>query len=128
MPDRMIRHNSRPGSLAILQPMFDPIDRLVDYVPTKAAYDPRWMLEGRMIVNNGPGGDGSSQWLSGFFDRGSFHEIMKAWAKTVVCGRARLGGLPLGVIAVETRSVEVQVSFNQNKNASLLFKFRMSDK
>jgi acetyl-CoA carboxylase/biotin carboxylase 1 len=128
MPDRMIRHNSRPGSLAILQPMFDPIDRLVDYVPTKAAYDPRWMLEGRMIVNNGPGGDGSSQWLSGFFDRGSFHEIMKAWAKTVVCGRARLGGLPLGVIAVETRSVEVQVSFNQNKNASLLFKFRISDK
>ena len=30
---------------------------------------------------------------SGFFDRDSFVEIMKGWAKTVVCGRARLGGI-----------------------------------
>ena len=26
-----------------------------------------------------------------------------------MCGRARLGGIPLGVIAVETRTVELQV-------------------
>lgn len=25
----------------------DPIDRLVEFVPTKAPYDPRWMLAGR---------------------------------------------------------------------------------
>lgn len=25
----------------------DPIDRAVDFVPTKAPYDPRWMLAGR---------------------------------------------------------------------------------
>lgn len=25
----------------------DPIDRPVDFVPTKAPYDPRWMLAGR---------------------------------------------------------------------------------
>lgn len=106
MPERII--NTRPLSLPILQPYFDPIDRLVEYTPTKAAYDPRWMLEGRMCT--GSGGDLGNVWQSGFFDRGSFHEIMKAWAKTVVCGRARLGGLPLGVIAVETRTVEVQVS------------------
>lgn len=25
----------------------DPIDREVEFMPTKAPYDPRWMLEGR---------------------------------------------------------------------------------
>lgn len=25
----------------------DPVDRLVEFVPTKAPYDPRWMLAGR---------------------------------------------------------------------------------
>ena len=28
-------------------------------------------------------------WVSGFFDRGSFDEIMQPWAQTVVVGRAR---------------------------------------
>jgi len=49
------------------------------------------------------------EWESGFFDRGSFDEIMGAWAQTVVCGRARLGGIPVGVIAVETRTVELNL-------------------
>jgi acetyl-CoA carboxylase carboxyltransferase component len=31
------------------------------------------------------------------------------WAQTVVCGRARLGGIPVGVIAVETRTVELNL-------------------
>jgi acetyl-CoA carboxylase/biotin carboxylase 1 len=43
--------------------------------------------------------------LSGFFDRDSFTETLAGWARTVVCGRARLGGLPCGVVAVETRMV-----------------------
>ncbi len=34
---------------------------------------------------------------------------MAPWAQTVVCGRARLGGIPVGVIAVETRTVEVTI-------------------
>lgn len=34
---------------------------------------------------------------------------MSAWAQTVRCGRARLGGIPLGVIAVETRTVELSI-------------------
>ena len=42
----------------------------------------------------------------GFFDKGSFIETLNNWAKTVVTGRARLGGIPCGIIAVETRSVE----------------------
>jgi acetyl-CoA carboxylase carboxyltransferase component len=32
----------------------------------------------------------------------SFVETFEGWAKTVVTGRAKLGGIPVGVIAVET--------------------------
>ncbi|XP_069882456.1 acetyl-CoA carboxylase 2 isoform X1 [Dipodomys merriami] len=81
----------------------DPIDRDVEFVPSRAPYDPRWMLAGR------PHPTLSGAWQSGFFDQGSFREIMAAWAQTVVTGRARLGGIPVGVIAVETRTVEVAV-------------------
>ncbi|KAM9329623.1 acetyl-CoA carboxylase 2 isoform 2-T2 [Gastrophryne carolinensis] len=81
----------------------DPVDRPVEFTPTKAPYDPRWMLAGRVH----PTIKGS--WQSGFFDHGSFMEIMQRWAQTVVTGRARLGGIPVGVIAVETRSVEMAV-------------------
>ncbi|KAL0994179.1 hypothetical protein UPYG_G00118810 [Umbra pygmaea] len=81
----------------------DPIDRLVEFTPTKAPYDPRWMLAGR------PGQTPKSPWQSGFFDHGSFSEIMQPWAQSVVVGRARLGGIPTGVVAVETRSVELSI-------------------
>ncbi|XP_073438704.1 acetyl-CoA carboxylase 2 isoform X1 [Dendrobates tinctorius] len=81
----------------------DPIDRLIEFIPTKAPYDPRWMLAGR------PHPTIKGTWQTGFFDLGSFKEIMQRWAQTVVVGRARLGGIPLGVIAVETRSVEMAV-------------------
>ncbi|XP_069727330.1 acetyl-CoA carboxylase 2 isoform X1 [Phaenicophaeus curvirostris] len=81
----------------------DPIEREIDFVPSKVPYDPRWMLAGR------PHPTLKGTWQSGFFDQGSFLEIMRPWAQTVVVGRARLGGLPVGVIAVETRSVEVTI-------------------
>ncbi len=42
-------------------------------------------------------------------DFGSFDEIMRPWAQTVVAGRARLGGIPVGVICVETRTVELNL-------------------
>ncbi|XP_063979421.1 acetyl-CoA carboxylase isoform X2 [Diachasmimorpha longicaudata] len=80
----------------------DPIDREIVYVPTKNPYDPRVMLEGRMSVD-------TNTWESGFFDRGSWEEIMRPWAQTVVTGRARLGGIPCGVVAVETRTVDFQL-------------------
>ncbi|XP_037603973.1 acetyl-CoA carboxylase 1 isoform X5 [Sebastes umbrosus] len=81
----------------------DPIDRLVDFIPTKTPYDPRWMLAGR------PSQTPKGSWQSGFFDQGSFMEIMQPWAQSVVVGRARLGGIPTGVVAVETRSVELSI-------------------
>lgn len=51
------------------------------------------------------GTDGSS-WVSGFFDRGSYQEYLSGWGKSVVVGRARIGGIPMGVINVETRLSE----------------------
>ncbi|XP_049645344.1 acetyl-CoA carboxylase 2 [Suncus etruscus] len=81
----------------------DPIDREIEFHPSRAPYDPRWMLAGR------PHPAVKGAWQSGFFDQGSFREILQPWAQTVVTGRARLGGIPVGVIAVETRTVEVAI-------------------
>lgn len=90
----------RGGELPMTIPN-DPIDRNIGFTPTKSPYDPRWMLAGRINPSN-PG-----EWETGFFDKGSWSEIMAPWAQTVVTGRAKLGGIPVGVIAVETRSVEL---------------------
>ncbi|CAL1131713.1 unnamed protein product [Cladocopium goreaui] len=79
----------------------DPLDRSVEFRPTKQPYDPRHMLAGTTT--------GNGKWLSGFFDRGSFVEYMAGWGRSVVVGRARLGGIPMGVIAVETRNVERRI-------------------
>eukprot|EP01116_Phalansterium_solitarium_P020509 TRINITY_DN6083_c0_g1_i2.p1 TRINITY_DN6083_c0_g1~~TRINITY_DN6083_c0_g1_i2.p1 ORF type:complete len:1954 (+),score=684.67 TRINITY_DN6083_c0_g1_i2:86-5863(+) len=77
--------------------LLDPIDRTIDFEPS-SLYDPRHMLAGY--------NDPARGWVSGFFDRDSFTESLGGWGKTVVCGRARLGGIPMGVIAVETRTME----------------------
>ena len=79
----------------------DPVDRDVTFVPPSEAYDPRLLITGR------PSTTDASGWESGLFDKGSFTEMLGGWAKTVITGRARLGGIPVGVIAVETNSVEV---------------------
>ncbi|XP_026541261.1 acetyl-CoA carboxylase 2 isoform X1 [Notechis scutatus] len=84
-------------------PPSDPVEREIDFVPSKVPYDPRWMLAGR------PHPTVKGSWQSGFFDQGSFAEIMQPWAQTVVVGRARLGGIPVGVIAVEARTVELAI-------------------
>lgn len=76
----------------------DTWDRDVQFRPKKdETFDVRWMLEGRETEDG---------FESGLFDKGSFFETLSGWAKGVVVGRARLGGIPLGVIAVETRTIE----------------------
>ncbi len=128
MPETMLH---RPP---ILPGFHDPINRPIDFMPTSTPYDPRHMIQGRQLTSlqqtNGNSETGLSTtptFQSGFFDRDSFIEIMKGWAKTVVCGRARLGGIrkfsnkicsenfhtffnltAMGVIAVETRTVELE--------------------
>ncbi|KAI4277224.1 MAG: hypothetical protein LQ337_001938 [Flavoplaca oasis] len=81
-----------------IAPNVDTWDRNVQYMPLhQQAYDPRWLIAGK---------DDDEGFLSGLFDKDSFQEALGGWARTVVVGRARLGGIPMGVIAVETRSVE----------------------
>ncbi|KAJ1994228.1 acetyl-coenzyme-A carboxylase [Coemansia spiralis] len=75
----------------------DPVERIIAYEPPAGPSDPRLFLAGADTENG---------WLSGFFDRGSYVETLGGWARTVVTGRARLGGIPMGVIAVEGRTVE----------------------
>lgn len=76
----------------------DKWDREITFAPTTdEPYDVRWMIAGRETPEG---------FESGLFDKDSFFETLSGWAKGVVVGRARLGGIPLGIIAVETRMVE----------------------
>ena len=76
----------------------DTWDRDITYTPPqKQVYDVRWLIDGKYDEDDN---------LSGLFDKGTFQESLGGWARTVVVGRARLGGIPIGVIAVETRSIE----------------------
>lgn len=85
----------RKGKAIPISPSQDTWDRPVTYAPPKGPYDPRWLLQGK-----------EDEGLTGLFDKGSFFETLAEWAKTIVTGRARLGGIPVGVIAVETRTTE----------------------
>jgi len=77
----------------------DNIERLISFVPMAGVpYDSRFLLTGHE--------DDNGEWHGGFFDKGSFTETLAGWAKTVVVGRARLGGIPMGVIATENRAAE----------------------
>jgi len=77
----------------------DTIDRDIKFEPKPGVpYDPRYLIAGVS--------DDKDIWQSGFFDRGSFTETLAGWAKSVVVGRARLGGIPMGVIATENRTAE----------------------
>ncbi|KAL2134647.1 hypothetical protein VTI74DRAFT_11225 [Chaetomium olivicolor] len=91
IPDK--RNNPVP-----ISPSADNWDRDVIYTPPqKQPFDVRWMIAGKQDEDG---------FQPGLFDKDSFVETLGGWARTVVVGRARLGGIPMGVIAVETRSVE----------------------
>lgn len=81
------------GALPALRDSADPVDRKVQFRPTPTPYDPRLMM-------------GGTDKELGFFDKGSFKEYLAGWGKSVIVGRGRLGGMPMGAIAVETRMVE----------------------
>ncbi|KAG2570471.1 acetyl-CoA carboxylase 2 isoform X1 [Panicum virgatum] len=83
------------GPLPITKPL-DPPDRPVAYIPENTC-DPRAAIRGI--------DDSQGKWLGGMFDKDSFVETFEGWAKTVVTGRAKLGGIPVGVIAVETQTM-----------------------
>lgn len=81
-----------------ISPSMDSWDRDNIFTPPgKAPYDVRWLIGGKQDDEG---------FQPGLFDKDSFVETLGGWARTVVVGRARLGGIPMGVIAVETRTVE----------------------
>jgi acetyl-CoA carboxylase/biotin carboxylase 1 len=78
----------------------DVIERAVQVAPQKGVpYDPRMLLAGMKLSQN--------SWRAGFFDKNSFVEMLGGWAKTVIIGRGRLGGIPMGVIVTENRTAEL---------------------
>jgi len=81
------------GALPAQRQSSDPVDRAVEWRPTPTPYDPRLMLSGTAD-------------MPGFLDRGSWRESLGGWGKSVITGRGRLGGIPMGAIAVETRLVD----------------------
>ncbi|KAI1611633.1 acetyl-CoA carboxylase [Exophiala viscosa] len=88
----------KKGQPVPVSPSADPWDRdITFYPPQRQPYDVRHMIAGKQDDEG---------FLSGLFDKDSFQESLGGWARTVVVGRARLGGIPMGVIAVESRTVE----------------------
>ena len=88
----------RGASLPIIDIGGDTLDRTIGFAPPKGLpYDPRNLLSGVVV---------DDKWESGFLDKGSFVEALGGWAKTVVIGRGRLGGVPIGVIVTENRTAE----------------------
>lgn len=87
------------GPLPVLD-SFDPPERDVGFEVPSGQFDPR------LLITGGDSGDGMER---GLFDVGSWDEILQPWAQTVIVGRARLGGIPMGVVAVEKRTVEVTI-------------------
>merc|ERR1719445_3047161 len=86
------------GPLPILSnPLSDHPERDIDYIPPEGcSFDTRLLMTGQ---------DGKK----GLFDEDSWDEILQPWAQTVIVGRARLGGIPVGVVGVESRTVEFTI-------------------
>lgn len=79
-------------------PVPDPIDRDVTFLPpSELPYDPRNLVRGVLGTD-----------ATGLFDANSWMETMEGYAKTVVTGRTTLGGIPCGVVLVETRHIKKQ--------------------
>lgn len=69
-------------------PINDVIDRDVTFTPSRSVpYDPRYLITG--CTNT-----------TGLFDALSWMECNDGYAKTVITGRASLGGIACGVIVV----------------------------
>ena len=92
---------SRTGDAVPKVSTSDSITRPVAYKPAEGdKLNPRMAIAGHTE---------SGQWVSGMFDKGSWLESQSGWARTVVTGRARLGGIPCGVISVEVDTVMLDI-------------------
>jgi len=101
------------GGAPPLLPGSDPADRAIAYTP-----GPSEKLDARAAIAGRPSPTPGGAWVGGLFDRGSWTEAQAGWARTVVAGRARLAGVPVGVIAVEATTVMLQVPADPGDAAS----------
>lgn len=88
----------------------DPVSRSIDFQLSKTPYDVRGMLAGVQQP------DGT--YVSGFCDKDSFTEYLAGWGKSVIAGRGRLGGINVGIIAVETKQVEQRIPADPGNSES----------
>eukprot|EP00798_Chlamydomonas_sp_ICE-L_P011181 gene11181-18794_t len=133
-----------PTTLASMLPSLDPIDRKIGYTPEGAdkmdsvfapegadKMDVRAAIAGRLPSpaisgTPPPGSQIPTHWQGGLFDAGSWMESQKGWACSVVTGRARLGGLPIGVIAAETETAgQVWYPDSAAKTAAAMEEFNL---
>lgn len=69
----------------------DPIQRQVEYTPAAGQkLDPRAAIAGLPQAAR-------AGWQGGIFDKNTWQEASSGWAQTVVTGRARLGGIAVGM-------------------------------
>jgi Carboxyl transferase domain len=90
------------------------LDRPISYEPDASGrFNVRHAITGSPPASSAsaspPRQSGPGQGPQGLFDRDSWVECQAGWARTVVTGRARLGGLPVGVLGVETETVALSL-------------------
>ncbi|KIH68855.1 carboxyl transferase domain protein, partial [Ancylostoma duodenale] len=68
--------------------------------PVQFTIEPNKPYDVRQLIDSGDAAD-----IHGICDSNSFDEIMNDWAKTIIAGRARIGGIPIGVVSSELRNV-----------------------
>lgn len=69
--------------------------------PVNFTVEPNKPFDIRQLIDSGDSSD-----TKGICDCHSFDEIMNEWAKTIIAGRARIGGIPIGVVSSELRNVK----------------------
>lgn len=94
-----VRGESASDLIVPLEDLKDPISRKVQIGLESIQADPRALLTGS----------------NGLLDAGSWTEYLESWAKSVIIGRGKLGGIPVGVICTESRSIETNVPSDPGK-------------
>lgn len=61
------------------------------------------------LITDSEDKDDPRHFIRAFLDEGSWWEVMPDWARSVVCGRGFLGGIPLAVISPEGRTTKTNI-------------------
>ena len=95
----------KKGSPPPIRPTDDPIDRDV----SEALIGPHGLIKAPGNDLERPVPYDSMDLARIIFDEGSTEEALERWGGTVHVGRAAIGGIPIGFISVETRTVRKEI-------------------